>query len=128
MKGRLVWKGNLTFEGENEKGSKTTLSKEGISPMEMLLLSLGGCTGMDVISILQKMKEPVEEMEIEVEGKREEEHPRVFTEINLKFIVYGKVNPEKLKRAIELSQERYCSVSIMLKRGGVEVNWEYEIR
>ncbi len=128
MKGRLVWKGNLTFEGENEKGSKTTLSKEGISPMEMLLLSLGGCTGMDVISILQKMKEPVEEMEIEVEGERKEEHPRVFTRINLKFIVYGKVNPEKLKRAIELSQERYCSVSIMLKRGGVEVNWEYEIR
>jgi len=128
MKGRLVWKGNLTFEGENEKGSKTTLSKEGISPMEMLLLSLGGCTGMDVISILQKMKEPVEGMEIEVEGERKEEHPRVFTRINLKFIVYGKVNPEKLKRAIELSQERYCSVSIMLKRGGVEVNREYEIR
>ncbi len=128
MKGRLVWKGNLTFEGENEKGSKTTLSKEGISPMEMLLLSLGGCTGMDVISILQKMKEPVEGMEVEVEGERKEEHPRVFTRINLKFIVYGKVNPEKLKRAIELSQERYCSVSIMLKRGGVEVNREYEIR
>lgn len=84
-------------------------------PMELLLISLGGCTGMDVLSILAKMKQPVRDFRIELEAEHAPEHPKVYTKIKIFYIVKGKVEPAKLERAIELSQERYCPVTAMLK-------------
>ncbi len=99
----------------------------GTTPAELLLLSLAGCTGMDVISILVKQRQPVTGYEIRVEGDRAQEHPRVYTEIRLEFIVYGKgVDPKAVKRAIELSETKYCSVGAML-RPKVNIKTSYRI-
>jgi len=86
------------------------------SPMELVLMGLGGCTAMDVETILKKMKVPVEQFEIEIEADRSEEHPKVYTKIDLTFHFWGKDLPtDRLERAVELSETKYCSVSAMLK-------------
>lgn len=100
----------------------------GPSPMELVLIALAGCTAWDVVTILDKMKQKFDELEVHVKGRRRSEVPRVYTDIHIHYIAYGEVDEEKLKRAIELSQEKYCSVSIMLKKGGVNVTTSYEIK
>jgi len=96
-------------------------------PMELVLLALGSCTGCDVISILQKKKVLLEDFEIHIDAKRSEEHPRVFTTIHLEFIFVGTgLNPIPLERAIELSQQKYCPVSAML-RPSVPITTSYRI-
>jgi putative redox protein len=86
------------------------------SPMELLLISLGGCTGSDVVSILQKKRVSVSQFEVHVCGERSDGHPRVFTRIAIEFVVHGRnIRPADVERAIELSSTRYCSVSAMLR-------------
>ncbi len=94
--------------------------KRALSPMQLLLLSLGGCTGMDVISILNKMKSPPEEFTMEIEGERAAEHPKVYTKIKIRYRFRG-VPRDKAEKAVKLSMEKYCSVSAMLRKGGVEI-------
>lgn len=90
-------------------------SRAGSSPKELLLLSLGGCTATDVVSILQKKRSPFTGFEIRLKGNVRDEHPQVFTEIHIEYVVYGDdVKPEDVERAIELSTTKYCSVSAML--------------
>jgi putative redox protein len=85
-------------------------------PMELVLLALGSCTGCDVVSILEKKKVRLTGFEIHIDAERSETHPKVFTKIHLEFMFFGTgLNLVHLKRAIELSQEKYCSVSAMLK-------------
>lgn len=85
-------------------------------PMELVLLALGSCTGCDVLSILQKKNVSLQDFEIHLDAERSEEHPRVFTKIHLEFVFVGKgLTPMPIERAIELSQQKYCSVSAMLK-------------
>jgi len=100
----------------------------GPSPMELLLMALAGCTGYDVLSILNKMRQRVEGFEIEVDGVRRDEEPRVYVNIDLKYIVYGDVDEDKLREAIKLSMEKYCSVSAMLRNGGVNLNVSHEVK
>ncbi len=96
-------------------------------PMELVLLALGSCTGCDVISILQKKKVPLQDFEIHIDAERAEEHPRVFTKIHLEFVFVGTgLNPTPLERAIELSQQKYCPVSAML-RPSVPITTSYRI-
>ena len=103
-------------------------SEAGVRPMELFLLGLGGCTGMDVISILQKKRVSLDDFEIEIEAERADEHPKVFTKISLKYIIHGKgIKPKDVERAIELSEEKYCSAQAML-RPTVEISSSYEIR
>jgi putative redox protein len=86
-----------------------------VRPMEMLLLGLGGCTAFDVIDILQRGREPVDDLAIEIEGERSDEIPKIFKKINVRYIVTGSgLNPEKVDRAVKLSAEKYCSATIML--------------
>ena len=86
-------------------------------PMELVLLALGSCTGCDVVSILRKKKIALKGFEIHIDGQRAEEHPRVFTKIHLEFVFMGTgLNPVPLQRAIELSQQKYCPVSAMLRQ------------
>jgi len=85
-------------------------------PMELVLLALGSCTGCDVLSILKKKKVQLDDAEIQIDAERSEEHPKVFTKIHLEFVFSGKdLNPIHLERAIELSQQKYCPVSAMLR-------------
>jgi putative redox protein len=95
--------------------------------METVLLALAGCTGMDVVSILQKMRVPLEGLEIRVTAERAEEHPKVFTRIALEYIVTGAdLRPDQVTRAVELSQTQYCSVSAMLRRAA-ELTYTWRI-
>jgi putative redox protein len=85
-------------------------------PMELVLLALGSCSGCDVVSILEKKKVRLTDFEVLIDAERSETHPKVFTKIHLEFVFFGHdLNPVHLKRAIELSQEKYCPVSAMLK-------------
>ncbi len=86
------------------------------SPMELLLVSLAGCTGVDVVAILEKMRQPLERFEVEVEGIRAVEHPRVYTDVDVVYRAWGEgLKPAKMLRAVELSEGKFCSVSAMLK-------------
>jgi putative redox protein len=87
----------------------------GPTPMELVLMSLAGCSAMDVISILRKKRQPAEGMEVRVRGQRRDEYPTVFTAIQLEYVVHGAdVEPSAVERAIELSRDRYCPVWAML--------------
>ncbi len=129
MRAKVEWVNGLTFIASGDSHRYTILdnsddrdSQKGSSPTEMLLQAMCGCTAMDVISILKKKREPVIGFEVIAEGTRAPEHPKVFTDINLEYVVYGKVSKDSLERAISLSQEKYCNISVILKRGGVRVN------
>ncbi len=98
----------------------------GPRPMEMVLIALGGCTGMDVVSILRKMQVHFTRFEMDIQGERAPEHPKYFTTIKVIYKIWGDVPEEKLKKAIDLSLEKYCSVSNSLKPKA-EVSYEYQI-
>jgi putative redox protein len=113
----------MRFEVEAGSGHHVTLDaaehdgghNEGFRPMELLLVGLAGCTGMDVISILRKKREPVTSYEVHVRGVRAEDHPMVFVEITVEHEVFGhQIQPEAVARAIELSEGRYCGAGAML--------------
>jgi putative redox protein len=91
---------------------------EGPRPMQVMLAALGGCTGIDVMSILNKMKQPVEGYEIHIEADQSEEHPKVYTEIRVTHVIRGDVEDDRAARAVELSSEKYCSVSAQIKQEG----------
>jgi putative redox protein len=114
------WQGGLAFQGKNPAGAVVQMGSlggtPGASPMEMVLIGLAGCTGMDVVSILEKKQQDVRGLQIVVRGKRAETHPRVYTEIELEYRVWGDVDAVAVERAIALSEEKYCSVSAMLAR------------
>jgi putative redox protein len=96
-------------------------------PMELVLIALGSCSGCDVVSILNKKKVQYSGFEINVEAERADAHPKVFTKIHLEYVFYGKnINPVHVERAIELSMEKYCPVSAMLKPS-VQITSSYKI-
>lgn len=100
---------------------------EGVRPMEMLLMSLAGCASVDVLMILEKQRQEVEDCIIEVEGTRADSVPAVYESIRLHFKIKGQVLQSKLDEALKLSAEKYCSVSTMLSRGGVNIQWSSEV-
>lgn len=106
-------------------------SASGVRPMELFLISLASCTGMDVISLMDKMKVHYRKLKIEVDYERAEEHPKVYTRIHLHYVIYGDIKEEKdlsnIEKSINLSQERYCSVSAMVKSAGIELSYDWEI-
>lgn len=100
----------------------------GPRPMELLLISLAGCTGMDVIYILKKMRVQVQGFELKIDAERRREHPRYYSKVHVKYVFYGKDIPEdKVKQAIELSQHKYCSVSATMRAVG-ELTYSFEIK
>lgn len=132
---KMKWTGGLKFEGTTVYGKKiiTDSSKEtggdedGFSPSELVLFGLAGCTGIDVLLIMQKQKQKIESMEIELVAHQNEDYPRPFHTVEVKFIVKGdNVDERKLSQAIELSQNKYCVVSQTLKNE-VKVTSGYEI-
>lgn len=130
---RVIWKGQeLDFHGEVGSGYELDLSGQaspaGVSPMELIVVGLAGCTGMDVIGILQKKRQPVTGLIVEVLGLRSDQHPMVFTDLEIVFRVQGEgVDPAAVERSIELSQTKYCSVSAMLQQAGIRFNTTYRL-
>jgi len=96
------------------------------TPMELVLLGLIGCTGVDVADILTKMKEPLEDLDVSAEFERAPEHPRVYTKIHITYRLRGDLNEKKVRRAIDLSEHKYCSASAMLGKTA-EISSEYSI-
>ncbi|HHK0668143.1 TPA: OsmC family protein [Pseudomonas aeruginosa] len=136
MKARIQWAGEAMFLGESGSGHVVVMDGPpdhggrnlGVRPMEMVLIGLGGCTNFDVVSILKKARQPVESCEAFLEAERADEEPKVFTKIHVHFVVKGRgLKEAQVKRAVELSAEKYCLASIMLGRGGVEITHDYEI-
>ena len=129
---KLRYAGGEQFIGESPSGHAVITQFGGervtaASPMELLLVSLGGCTGADVVGILEKKRQRVTGYEIEVRGERRAEHPRIYTRIEVVHRVRGySVDPKAVAHAIELSETKYCSVSAMLK-AAAEITSRYEI-
>lgn len=136
MKARIKWVEGAQFVGEADSGHPVVIDgpadgggrNMGLRPMELMLIGAGGCTAYDVVQILKKARQPVQDCLVEIEAERAEEVPRVFTRIHIHFIVRGDgVSDSAVQRAVSLSAEKYCSASIMLGRAGVEISHDYEI-
>ena len=113
----------VVMDGPPEIGGENL----GVRPMEMLLLGMTGCTVIDVISTLKKMREDVVDCQTQVNADRSEEYPKVFTNIHVHFVLRGKqLNPLKVDKAIKLSAEKYCSASIMIGKTAI-ITHDYEI-
>lgn len=127
---------NMAFTGTAGSGHVVWMDADGSAggenggfrPTEMLLMGLGGCTGMDVISMLRKMRQDVTEYRIEVSGAKRDEHPRIFTDITVEHVVTGHgLDPAMVERAVRLSKEKYCSASAMLSQTArVAHTWRVE--
>jgi len=124
MDASVKWDHGLTFNGTATSGFTVPLGSkkeaggegDGFTPLELVLVGLAGCTAMDVISILQKKREDVTGFEVKAHANRATDHPRVFTDITIEYIVRGRrIDPEAVDRAIELSETKYCSASAMLR-------------
>jgi putative redox protein len=114
------WQGGGTFIGKNAAGGIVQMGKigdiPGVGPMELILVGLAGCTGIDIVDILEKKREPLEALKILVRGLRGEDFPKVYKEFEVTYLIWGEgINPISVEQAIRLSEEKYCSVSAMLK-------------
>ena len=136
MKAQIKWVDGAMFVGESGSGHTLVMDgppeaggrNMGVRPMETLLIGLGGCASYDVVSILKKARQDIRDVHAQLEADRAETEPKVFTRIHLHFVVSGKnLKETQVKRAVELSAEKYCSASIMLGRAGVEMTHGYEI-
>jgi putative redox protein len=136
MQARIKWVENAAFLAESGSGHAFVVDGPadiggrnlGPRPMELMLMSVGSCSAVDIVHILKKARQPVSGCEIEVSGTRAQTDPKVFTRIHLHFIVSGAGLSEKqVKRAVELSAEKYCSASIMLK-AAAEITHDFEVR
>jgi len=126
-----TWKGDMTFVGENDEGGVVQMGsldgKPGIGPMQLLLVGLAGCTGIDVVSILNKKRITLTGFKIKVRGKRADEFPMVYTHIEVQYLLWGEdLKARDVEQAIALSEEKYCSVSIMLGKTA-EIQSSYRI-
>ena len=137
MKAKVKWLEDVSFLAESESGHTVVMDGPestggrniGFRPMELVLLGVGGCTSFDVVTILKKARQEVTDCVAEISAERADEVPSVFTRIHFHFVVTGQnLKEAQVKRAIDLSAEKYCSASIMLGKGGVEITHDYEIQ
>jgi putative redox protein len=136
MKATVKWTDGAMFVGESGSGHSVVMDGPedlggrnlGPRPMEMLLLGTGGCSVYDVMSMLKKSRQKVVDCRVEIDAERADAVPAVFTRIDMHFVVTGVgLKENQVKRAVELSAEKYCSASIMLGAAGVEINHSYEL-
>lgn len=125
---------DLLLEAENDTGNKIILDSaasvggknRGARPLQLMLISLAGCTAMDVLSILQKKREPVQDFQVIVTGDQIDSHPRIFPALHIEYVITGDVSEKSVQRAIELSENVYCPAQAML-RPGVAITSSYRI-
>lgn len=125
MDAKVTWKGKLSFDGTANTGFTVPMGAEtivggdedGFRPIELFLVGLGGCTAMDTISILRKKQQNVTAFEVKVHAERKSEHPKVFTDITMEYIVTGhQIDRTAVERAVELSATKYCPAQTMLSQ------------
>ena len=135
MKARVKGIEGVSFAGQSGSGHSVVMDGApesggqdlGVRPMEMLLIGLGGCTAFDVVSLLRKSRQAVTDCAVELAAERAETVPKVFTRIHAHFVVTGRdLDPAKVARAVELSAEKYCSVTLMLQKTA-EITYDFEI-
>ncbi len=136
MKAQVTWTGpGYRMVGETGEGPAIVVDSKGgtfgthsgLTPMELVLVALAGCTAMDVVSIMAKKRQPMTNIQVKVEAENADRHPKVFTRIHINYVAYGSGIDEKaLARSIRLSEERYCSVQAMLK-SSAEISSSFEI-
>lgn len=135
MRARVKWLDHMSFVGESGSGHSVVMDGAeelggrnlGFRPMEMLLLGLGGCTAFDVMMMLKKARQSVDDCEVLLTADRSDEVPKVFTKIHVHFLVKGRgLSENHVKRAVGLSAEKYCSASKMLEKTA-EITHDYEI-
>jgi putative redox protein len=135
MDALVTWKGKMSFTGTADSGFTLPLDTEpavggdndGFRPLELMAISLAGCTAMDVISILQKKRQEVTGFEVKVHAERTDEFPKVFTHLTLEYNVTGRnVDPTAVERSIELSSTKYCPAQAMLAKA-VTIEHKYTI-
>lgn len=135
MQAKVKWSGGLQFLGESGSSHAVVLDADtshggtntGMTPMEMILIAVGGCTGMDVASILQKKRQQVSDIEIRVNGTQAEDYPKKFTGIELEYVITGKdIKDEAVRKAIESSMDKYCSVKATVE-GVAKITYSYKI-
>ena len=134
MKTTVVWKEKIAFLGKSESGHTVRMDSavekggdnSGPSPMELMLISLGGCTGMDVVAFLKKRRVEPAGLEIEIEAERAKEHPQVYTKATILYKIKGEgIKESDVKWAVELSQNKYCSVTAMFARTAkIDFRWK----
>lgn len=136
MKARVKWTEGRQFVAESGSGHSVVIDgppdhggrNTGPRPMEMLLMGMGSCTAFDILNILDKARADVTDCVAELDAERADAVPAVFTKIHVHFVVTGRALKEnQVARAVELSAEKYCSASIMLVNGGVEITYSFEI-
>ncbi|MEZ0395210.1 MAG: OsmC family protein [Anaerolineales bacterium] len=118
---KATWLGEMAFRGENAAGARMQIGdlgdQKGIGPMQMLLLGVAGCTGMDIVSILRKKRLELTDFQVRVRAPRASTYPMVYTEIHVEYLLWGENLPVKdVEQAIQLSEEKYCSAGIMLRK------------
>jgi putative redox protein len=134
-KAKIKYVDGLQFVGHGDSGPGVVMDADtevgghntGARPMELLLIGIGGCSGMDIVSILKKKKEKVTGLEINVDGKKAEDYPQKFTNIDIEYVVKGKnLSDAAVKRAVQLSMDKYCSVKASLE-GSAKITFKYKI-
>jgi putative redox protein len=126
-----TWKGELTFVGQNAVGGTVQMGnldgKPGVSPMQLLLVAIAGCSGEDIVSILKKKRVDLTDMQVRVSGKRADDYPMIWTHIQITYLIWGRsIKPKDVEQAIELSEKKYCSVGVMLGKSA-KLASEYRI-
>lgn len=134
MKAKIKKTDDMTFLGKADSGHWITIdepeeiggSDGGPRPMELVLIAFGGCAGVSLAKLMEKMRIDYEGLEMEISAIRREENPKIYTEVHIKFKIWGDVQEQKVKKAVKESQEKYCSVGGIL-RNSADVTHEYEI-
>lgn len=126
-----VWAGESSFIGRNATGGEVQMgtinNKPGVFPMELLLIGVAGCTGVDIVNILKKKRQPPLDLKVKVRGKKADTFPKVYKEIEVTYLVWGDgIDPKALEQAIQLSEEKYCSATAMM-RGVADIHYSYRI-
>lgn len=131
MKANVEWIKDELFLGTSESGHTIVLDanagETAPSPLENVLISLGGCSSVDVVSILQKARQNIQRCQVEISGERVNTIPKLFSDIHLHFIISGSnIAPKHVERAVALSADKYCSVALMLNKA-VNITHDYKI-
>lgn len=135
-RGTVRWLGGSHYAGSNDLGLEVRFqgpprpgeARTAPSPKDLALLAMGGCSAVDVVEILEKMRQPLGSLTIALESEESQEHPRVFTRVRMVYRLEGHgLDPERAVRAVRLSQERYCGVSAMIARSGAAIAYAVEV-
>jgi putative redox protein len=136
MQANVQWLDNVSFKASSESGHEVIMDgspeygglNRGARPMELILMGLGGCAAFDIVTILKKARQDISDVQCQLSAERSSDIPAVFTKIHLHFVVTGhEIKEKQVAKAVELSAEKYCSASKMLRAGGVEISHDYHI-